>query len=259
MKLICQCFLLVTLVLLPPQMFGQEPTDPIPQVLVRTNPTCPPIARTAHIQGDVRVKVTTDGSSVVSAEVVYGPPLLQSNTLTSVRTWKFASHTPATFYLVFRFKIMEGNQVAFDESPGVIRIEAQPFTIDGYYASTDLGKWQARINTRKGVLQKTLWMSRQGARGESIEVATKPTSGPCPDYSYGNFDEKFISFSMSRPVGHDDDDEFTTIFVGRLTGDKIVGTFVDQDGVTGTWSAVRVAAATVEAEFNPHGCARLSM
>jgi Gram-negative bacterial TonB protein C-terminal len=254
MKLICQCFLLVTLALLPPQMFGQELTDPIPQVLVRTNPTYPPIAITAHIQGDVRVKVTTDGTSVVNAEAESGPPLLQLNTLKSVRTWKFTSHTPATFYLMFRFKLMEGNQVAFEESPGVFQIQADAPTFLGYnYPSIDLGKWQVQINTRTGVLRKTFWISRLEQHGESIEVATKAPSGGCPDYNYGHFDDKFVDFVMGRSS---DDDEFTTIFVGRLTDDKIVGTYVDQNGVTGTWSAVQVSPTTVGTELNPNGCIR---
>jgi hypothetical protein len=254
MKLICQCFLLVALALLPSQIFGQEPNDVAPPVIVRTNPIYPPIAITAHIQGDVRVKVTTDGTSVLSAEVESGPSLLQFNTLKSVRTWKFASHTPATFYLLFRFKLMEGNQVAFEESPGVFQIQADaPSFLSYSYPSIDLGKWKVQINTRTGVLRKTFWISRIEQHGESIEVATKGPSGGCPDYNYGHFDDKFVDFVMGRSS---DDDEFRTVFVGRLTDDKILGTYVDQNGVTGTWNAVQVSPTTVGAELNPNGCIR---
>src|ERR1700677_5327973 len=112
MKRIRQSCLLWSLFLWPAPLPTQQPAEVVPQATVQTNPTYPPIAVTAHIQGDVRVKVTTDGTSVVNAEVESGPPLLQFNTLKGVRTWKFASHTPASFYLMFRFKLMEGNQVA---------------------------------------------------------------------------------------------------------------------------------------------------
>jgi Gram-negative bacterial TonB protein C-terminal len=253
MKLICQCLLLVALALLPPQMFGQELTDPIPQVLVRTNPTYPPIAITAHIQGDVRVKVTTDGTSVVNAEAESGPPLLQLNTLKSVQSWKFASHTPATFSLQFHFRLMEGNQVVFQESPGIYQIQAKAvsFVDHPFYPTIDLGKWQVRIRSRTGLSQKTFWISKTGEHGESIEVATKGSTGNCPETSFGKVEGKFIEFVMRRSNG---DDEFTTIFAGRLIDNKIVGTFTDQNGLTGSWSAEREATTTVGTELMPNGC-----
>jgi TonB-like protein len=253
MKLFCQCCLMLALLVVPSLLAAQQPTDVIPQVIVRTNPIYPPIARTAHIQGDVRIKVTTDGSSVVDAEVESGPPLLQKNALDSVRTWKFASHTPATFSLLFRFRLMEADQTTFEESPGVVQILAQLPPLNINYASLDMGEWLVQINSRTGVSRKTMRMSQTGADGLWLDVTTKDASAQCPRFStFGRSEGQFILFVMdAAAVG---DAQFLTSFTGRLTNDKIVGVFIDQDGKTGTWSAKRVANQGRGAELYPSRC-----
>ena len=55
--------------------------------------------------GDVRVRFVTDGESVTDAIVDSGHPLLRPAAQENVRTWKFASHTPGTFYVTFRYKL----------------------------------------------------------------------------------------------------------------------------------------------------------
>jgi hypothetical protein len=253
MKRIRQSSLLLSLFLWPSQVPAQQPTDVIPGVTVRTNPIYPPIALTAHVQGDVRVKVTTDGTSVVSAEADSGPPLLRHNAEVSARTWKFASHTPATFYLEFRFTLFGGKQIAFMGAPGVVQIVAElPETNLAFYPSINLGKFEARINTRTGVSRQTLWISKTGQYGEWLNVSMRGAGGgECSEMVSGNFENEFIEFVMSRgEVDH----EFKTIFAGRFTGNKIVGSFVDQDGVTGTWAAVRSEPLAADTGFNPSGC-----
>src|SRR5580698_3563807 len=177
MKLTCQCCVILAFLAAPIYLGAQQPTDTIPEVLVRTNPKYPPIAKTAHIEGDVRVKVTTDGSSVVNAEAESGPPLLQKNTLESVRTWKFANHTPSTFHLEFQFRLMTDDQIVLEKSPGVFEIVAKTYMLDTSAADSeppiDLGKWQARIQTKSGVLRKTFWLSKGNEHVDSIEVKTK--------------------------------------------------------------------------------------
>jgi Gram-negative bacterial TonB protein C-terminal len=253
MTLFRQCCLVFALWATTVTLGAQQLTDVIPPVLVRTNPIYPPIARTAHIQGDVRVKVTTDGSSVVNAEMESGPPLLQKNTLDSVRTWKFASNTPATFSLLFRFRLMEANQVTFQESPGVVQIVGQLPPMGVTYSSVEMGEWQAQIITRTGVLRKTMRMSRTGIDGLWLDVTTKDAAASCPRFSNsGRLEGQFVVFVMNdASVG---DASFLTSFTGRMIDDKIVGVFLDQEGRTGTWSAKRVAKQRTDADVYPIQC-----
>jgi TonB family protein len=69
--------------------FGQEPQIIWPKHIKA--PVYPAVSRTAHVSGDVVVKVTLDVEGhVAQAEAVSGPPLLQRASLDSVRSWIFA-------------------------------------------------------------------------------------------------------------------------------------------------------------------------
>lgn len=67
-------------------------------------PLYPIIARAARIQGVVKIKVTTDGKNVTSADVVSGPPMLAKSAKESVLTWKFLGHSPVTFIATFDYE-----------------------------------------------------------------------------------------------------------------------------------------------------------
>jgi hypothetical protein len=102
-----------------------------PRIVEHAHAVYPAIAMTAHIQGDVMVKFTTDGRSVVSAEAASGPDLLQKACVDNVKTWKFAHHTPGTFQAIFRFKLLDqGFEDIFPGPPNLIEIIAVPPTIE---------------------------------------------------------------------------------------------------------------------------------
>jgi protein TonB len=61
-----------------------------PTWFIRVEPEYPPLARQAHIQGDVLIEVILDEhGSVEEAKVVSGPPLLIQAALNAVRKWKY--------------------------------------------------------------------------------------------------------------------------------------------------------------------------
>jgi TonB family protein len=58
--------------------------------IFRATPEYPPLARTAHVQGDVVTEITIDEEGkVISARIISGHPLFQQSTLNAARQWKF--------------------------------------------------------------------------------------------------------------------------------------------------------------------------
>jgi hypothetical protein len=75
-------------------------------------PLYPPLARAAGVQGDVHVKLTTDGHRVVAAQAQDGHKLLASAAETNARTWEFATHEPTSFTVTYHYKLdarLQGN------------------------------------------------------------------------------------------------------------------------------------------------------
>jgi hypothetical protein len=61
-----------------------------------------------RLQGVVVLQVTTDGHQVVDVKLTSGHPLLASDAINNVRSWKFADHAPATFAVKY-FYVNEGH------------------------------------------------------------------------------------------------------------------------------------------------------
>jgi Gram-negative bacterial TonB protein C-terminal len=121
--------ILVLLVLLAsaPNMMAQEIPHALPKVVQHSEPIYPPLARQTRIDGEVRLKVTTDGEFVRTAEVETGHPLLRGAAEENVKTWKFVTHTPGTFHVTFRYKLLSSDvNVRFLESPAIVEIDVTP-------------------------------------------------------------------------------------------------------------------------------------
>ncbi|HEY6465593.1 MAG TPA: hypothetical protein VIY69_06355 [Candidatus Acidoferrales bacterium] len=100
-----------------------------PRIVQHEHATYPAVALGAQVQGDVIVKFTTNGQSVVSSEITSGPQPLQQACLDNVKTWKFSRHTPGTFQAIFRFKILGPDhpfEDVFPSLPNLIEIVALP-------------------------------------------------------------------------------------------------------------------------------------
>ncbi len=109
------------------KVMAQDSPKILPSVVQHSVPLYPPLARQARIEGEVRVRITTDGESVKDANAETGPPLLRKVAEENVRTWKFAAHTPDTFHVTFRYKLITGGtDVEFLELPAVVKVLASP-------------------------------------------------------------------------------------------------------------------------------------
>ena len=77
----------------------------LPVVKSGDMPFYPQMARMAHIEGEVCLRVTTDGSGVASVTVEGGPPMLAKAAQDNVKTWKFGPHEPTVFSTVFSYRL----------------------------------------------------------------------------------------------------------------------------------------------------------
>ena len=220
---------------------AQQPPEPFPNVIQHAEPTYPPLAHQASIQGEVRVKITTDGESVRDAEAVSGHPLLRKTAEENVRTWKFAPHRARVFEVIFRYKLLSSDvDVEFLDSPGIIEVKARPTQIIIQWAWISLGTWNAQLKSAHGELRQVLKLAYSGPDGDWLKGdASLGPGDQAEEIDFGHKERDFLAFTLTvnEPDGH----RVQTFLVGRMTGDKIVGTFVDDEGRTGKWKAVRVS------------------
>lgn len=83
---------------------GQQ--KPLPSVTSASVPLYPRITQQAHIGGVVRLRVSTDGNRVASVEIQSGQPMLAQAAQENVKTWQFEPHSPMTFEVTFRYKLL---------------------------------------------------------------------------------------------------------------------------------------------------------
>jgi hypothetical protein len=106
---------LVLLLCLLPGLLAREVLSRFPQSEVvltsLSNPVYPPLARQAHVVGDVELNlgVRADGT-VESADVISGPAMLRQAALDSAHQSKFAcrecSENASSFRLIYTFQIV---------------------------------------------------------------------------------------------------------------------------------------------------------
>jgi hypothetical protein len=80
--------------------------SPLPSVVSASVPFYPRTPQMAHIEGVVRLRISTDGSRASTIEVESGPPMLAQAAQDNVKTWQFEHHNPATFEATFRYKLL---------------------------------------------------------------------------------------------------------------------------------------------------------
>jgi TonB family protein len=93
-----------------------EPPQKLPVVKSAEMPFYPTLANAARIQGEVHVRVTTDGSGVASVVVESGQPMLARAAQDNVRTWKFEPHEPTSFTTLFAYHLLAEPNCKTDKS-----------------------------------------------------------------------------------------------------------------------------------------------
>jgi hypothetical protein len=222
-----------------PSAVAQESAETLPKVVQHSEPVYPPLARQTRIEGDVSVKVTTDGQSVREAVAQTGHPLLRRAAEDNAKTWKFVSHNPSTFNVTFRYKLMDsGIEVEFLKLSAVVEILASPPQMIVDYADIGLGAWKAQIKSAQGSWSRLFELSYTGADGDWLHVTTVNSKGESEESDFGHRAGDFLAFTITP--GQADGQHVKTFFIGKMTGNKIIGTFVDGVGRIGKWTAVRV-------------------
>jgi TonB-like protein len=85
---------------------AQQPQK-FPVVKSADMPFYPSLARRAQVEGDVRLRVTTDGSAVASVVVEYGNIMLARAAQENVNSWKFEPHEPTSFSTLFSYHLLK--------------------------------------------------------------------------------------------------------------------------------------------------------
>ena len=104
-RLVSRLLLLTISVLVLSTAIAQQPKASMPMVAGAAVPLYPPLARAAHVQGVVHVKITTDGTKVTAAHAEDGHRLLAVAAEENARTWLFTKHEPTSFTVTYRYRI----------------------------------------------------------------------------------------------------------------------------------------------------------
>jgi hypothetical protein len=228
------------LVLAPANAVAQDSGQALPKLVSHANAVYPPIARAAHVTGDVVVKITTDGQSIVEAHAESGPPLLLKAAEDNAKTWKFAPHSPATFHVAYRFEFMDGDVTAsFPNSGSIVEVATIPQTITVTYGGMGMGKWKSVLKSSHGRLNEDFEFTATGPEGQWLDFhILGATDEQNDEDDYGSVDGDFLTFvtKLTEPDGR----RLKTCLAGKMSHDKIVGTFVDESGIRGTWTATRI-------------------
>jgi len=78
----------------------------VPTVRAARVPLYPPDPQGAHIEGVVRLQVTTDGKGVAAVEALSGQPMLARAAIENIKTWEFEEHRATVFVSTFRYRLL---------------------------------------------------------------------------------------------------------------------------------------------------------
>jgi len=77
-----------------------------PRVLSASVPFYPRTPQHAHVEGTVRLRVSTDGARVANVQIESGQPMLAQAALENVKTWRFDAHSRTSFAVTFRYQLL---------------------------------------------------------------------------------------------------------------------------------------------------------
>jgi len=107
---------------LSPYALALDLPQRLPVVTAASVPLYPRTALLAHIQGSVKIPVTTDGQKIISFDAPDGPPMLVQAAEEAIRTWRFEVHKPTTFLIHFEYQIDEPGSCSVENSTVTLRL-----------------------------------------------------------------------------------------------------------------------------------------
>jgi hypothetical protein len=78
----------------------------LPAVASAIVPFYPRTPQVTHIEGVVRLRISTDGIQAPSIKVESGQTMLSQAVEENVKTWRFEQHSPTTFEATFRYRLL---------------------------------------------------------------------------------------------------------------------------------------------------------
>jgi outer membrane biosynthesis protein TonB len=226
--------------------WAQESSKTLPEVTEHAAIVYPPLARLARIQGQVHLRVTTNGHVVTDVAIVDGHPLLTQSAEQNVRTWKFVDHVPATFDLTFKFQVLEKTR-RFLEQPGLVQvIEGPESGISGY---TLPEKWNAQVRNAQGTIETSLTLWTYQTFEQELDGYTTGPQGQERDIREPHIDGDMLGFDAKLDDKYGQRLKFAMI--GKMSGDKVKGVFLNYGGEGGTWTAERAVKAASEPNSEP--------
>ena len=101
MRISLWCLFFCCLYLSP--ALAQQDSASLPTVTAFDCPQYPSLAKSARIVGIVQLDVATDGHTVADVKLRLGHPMLATDAITNLRSWKFADHKPTTFTVTYHY------------------------------------------------------------------------------------------------------------------------------------------------------------
>jgi hypothetical protein len=98
---------------------AEPPPDFPPLVLSAQIPIYPAVLLKARFDGEVRVRITTDGDQAEAVTLESGPQIFLQTVKDNIRTWRFEPHRPTTFVAVFRYRLLP-DSLCYDEAPTIV-------------------------------------------------------------------------------------------------------------------------------------------
>ena len=245
-RLHLKLFLLAVLAAPSARLWAQESVNTLPDVVEHAAITYPALARQARIQGRVCLRVTTNGHAVTDVGIEEGHPLLAQSAEQNVRTWKFVDHVPATFDVTFNFRFLD-NTVTFLQQPGLVQIVESP---EGGISSYTLPeKWNAQVRNAQGTIDTTFTLWTYSSFEPELDGYTTGPQGQDRTIREPHLDGDMLGFDATLDDKYGQRLKFSMI--GRITGDKIKGVFLNYWGGQGTWTAERAVKTLSDASSTP--------
>src|ERR1700680_3308160 len=85
---------------------NQQPKQDLPVVLDAALPFYPRDAQLAHIEGVVRLRISTEGETVTRVEMLEGQTTLARAAKENVKTFRLKWHVRTTFEATFRYTLL---------------------------------------------------------------------------------------------------------------------------------------------------------
>ena len=217
---------------------AEENVIPVPEITQHQQPNYPGLAWEAHIEGQVRMRVSANDYCVAKITTQSSDPLLAQAAEANVRTWLFGFHKPGTFDITFNYRFLRPG-VSFLEKPGIVEIsdvlptigsgpQSGLWNMGGYRSEV----WKAQLTSPGGHVQATL----QFPYGCCEEGDATDTEGRKEEIKQGHAINDVLGFNTTIRMSNSQPTKVALIG-RRRRDDRIEGVFLDESGTPGKWSA----------------------